>query len=50
MIYDVGLTAVLLLSSRPPSVANHSQNIQHFLLWLTVDPTWYHCLHCCHCL
>lgn len=31
MIYDVGLTAVLLLSCRPPSVANHSQNTQHFL-------------------
>lgn len=31
MIYDVGVTAVLFLSCRPPSVANHSQNTQHFL-------------------
>lgn len=31
MIYDVGLTAVLFLSCRPPSAANHSQNTQHFL-------------------
>lgn len=30
MIYDVGLTAVLFLSGRPPSVANHSQNTQLF--------------------
>lgn len=30
MIYDIGLTAVLFLSSRSPSVANHSQNT-HFL-------------------
>lgn len=31
MIYDVGMTAVLFLSCRPPSAANHSQNTQHFL-------------------
>ncbi len=31
MIYDVGLTAVLFLSCRPPSVANLRQNTQHFL-------------------
>lgn len=31
MIYDVGLTAAPFLSFRPPSLANHSQNTQHFL-------------------
>lgn len=31
MIYDVGLTAALLLSCRPPSEANRSQNTQRFL-------------------
>lgn len=36
MIYDIGLTAVLHLSSRPPSVANQSQNTQHFLPGLNV--------------
>lgn len=37
MIYDVGLTAVLFLSCRPPSAANHSQNTQHFL-WTDCGP------------
>lgn len=44
MIYDVGLTAALHLSCRPPSVANQSQNTQHFLPGLTVDPMWYRSL------
>lgn len=37
MIYDMGPTAVLLLSGRPPSVANHSQNT-HFL-WTGCGPS-----------
>lgn len=36
MIYDTGMTAVLFLSGRPPSVANHSQNT-HFL-WTDCRP------------
>lgn len=31
MIYEVGLTVALFLSSRPSSVASHSQNARHFL-------------------
>ncbi len=37
MIYDAGLTAVLFLSCRPPSVADHSQHTQHFL-WTDCGP------------